>query len=218
MLINLKFDNFPSIFFGMLLAAAIFWMGMIFSPQHPSQSTQQPAAESATTKGADTPQPHDETGWSWITKDAAGFFTFLLVLVGGLQAFLFYVQLKAIREALGPARDAAEAAKTAAEHIPVVEGAHVYVLIKRETVDEDLQMIEMGTGVIRPDFMIEIRVSLKNFGKTPAVVERFNAILSYVSGASTRHGTEAVIQPNTIIGVGEEVPTTSLIINGPVLS
>jgi hypothetical protein len=106
--------------------------------------------------------------------------------------------------------------KIAAEYIPAVEGAYVYVLLKKETLDEDFQMIE--TGKIRPDFMIEIRVSLKNFGKTPAVIERFSAILSYVSGASTKHGTEATIQPNTIIGTSDEVPANFLKITAPLLS
>jgi hypothetical protein len=34
----------------------------------------------------------------WLTKDAAGFFTFLLVIVGSFQAGLFYVQWQANRE------------------------------------------------------------------------------------------------------------------------
>src|SRR5262245_39808985 len=33
----------------------------------------------------------------WLTKDAAGFFTFLLVVVGGVQVGLFYWQLRYMR-------------------------------------------------------------------------------------------------------------------------
>jgi hypothetical protein len=111
---------------------------------------------------------------------------------------------------------AAEAAKVAAEHIPTVEGANVYVLLKKETVEEDLQMIGMPNGLIRRDFTIKIQVSLKNFGKTPAVIERFTVRLSY-GREKQIFGAVAYIQPNTVIGAGDEIEPP-LIVSAPVLS
>jgi hypothetical protein len=56
-----------------------------------------------------------QTGGNWLTKDAAGFFTFLLVVVGCFQVCLFLWQLWLIRESLDDAKISAEAAKEAAD-------------------------------------------------------------------------------------------------------
>jgi hypothetical protein len=45
--------------------------------------------------------------WS---KDAISVFTFGLVIIGGLQLLLFYVQLKLMRKSLAPAEQATKAA------------------------------------------------------------------------------------------------------------
>jgi hypothetical protein len=74
---------------------------------HSNQATQKQNAQQ--TNGQ---TKHDEP---WLTKDAAGFFTFLLVGVGAFQVGLFWVQLRLIRKSLGPAEQAAKAAQDAAE-------------------------------------------------------------------------------------------------------
>jgi hypothetical protein len=51
----------------------------------------------------------------WLTHDAAGFFTFILFLVGIAQAGLFVWQLRLIRKSLGPAEEAARAATANAQ-------------------------------------------------------------------------------------------------------
>src|SRR5690349_16607642 len=51
----------------------------------------------------------------WLTKDAAGFFTFLLVVVGLAQVSLFLWQLWLIRETLEDTKIAADAAKVGAQ-------------------------------------------------------------------------------------------------------
>jgi hypothetical protein len=56
-----------------------------------------------------------QTEGNWLTKDAAGFFTFLLVVVGCFQVGLFLWQLRLIRESLDDAKISAEAAKEAAD-------------------------------------------------------------------------------------------------------
>lgn len=51
----------------------------------------------------------------WLTRDAAGFFTFWLVVVGAVQIGLFVWQLRLIRQSFGDAEQAANAAALAAE-------------------------------------------------------------------------------------------------------
>lgn len=97
---------------------------------------------------------------------------------------------------------AAEAAKTAAEHIPIVEGAFAYVLLVEDLVRDQLNSIEKDQTA---GGMPRIRIRLKNFGKTPAFVETFRARL--VSAGSVKiQGPHVSIQPNTIIGAGAETP------------
>ena len=52
--------------------------------------------------------------WQWLLNDAAGFFTFVLVIVGVLQLGLFVWQLRLIRESLTDAEFAAKVAQEAA--------------------------------------------------------------------------------------------------------
>jgi len=52
--------------------------------------------------------------WQWLMHDAAGFFTFLLVIVGGLQLGLFAWQLTLIRKSVTDAEIAARASQEAA--------------------------------------------------------------------------------------------------------
>jgi hypothetical protein len=100
---------------------------------------------------------------------------------------------------------AATAAQAAAEHIPTVEGAFVYVVMNSDLIGGRLNSIEKGQFEEGPP---EIRINLKNFGKTPAFIEIFRARLSYVSvGAARKDRDETSIQSNTIIGAGDESPT-----------
>jgi hypothetical protein len=53
------------------------------------------------------PQSAQQTeliGTTWLTKDAAGFFAGLQFLVLGIQAVLFFYQLRLIRESLDDAK------------------------------------------------------------------------------------------------------------------
>jgi hypothetical protein len=104
----------PEIFFGMLLAVALFLMGAMFwSSQYPGQSTQAPSASHRADE--ETQGQQHEGLWNWLTHDAAGFFTTWLVIVGGGQLVLFYIQLKLIRESLTDAEQLAETAKLQAQ-------------------------------------------------------------------------------------------------------
>src|SRR6266566_7544214 len=72
------------------------------SSNNPAQSARQISEPHSAKKPNESKQ--DESQWYrrtffWLTHDAAGFFTLWLVVVGGGQVLLFYVQLKLIREA-----------------------------------------------------------------------------------------------------------------------
>ena len=53
--------------------------------------------------------------WHWLTDDAAGFFTAVLVIVGAVQLVLFVWQLRLIRTSLDDAKISADAAADAAK-------------------------------------------------------------------------------------------------------
>jgi hypothetical protein len=56
----------------------------------------------------------DEALREWLTHDAAGFFTLWLVIIGGAQLVLFYVQLRLIRGSFVDAKVSADAALVSA--------------------------------------------------------------------------------------------------------
>src|SRR4051812_32076592 len=63
--------------------------------------------------------------WGWLSKDASGFFTFLLLIVAGLQLVLFWYQLRLIRVSLEEAKTtgiaAADAARASSRQAHVAE-------------------------------------------------------------------------------------------------
>ena len=89
-----------------------------------------------------------------------------LVLVAGVQAILFLVQLKLMRESLVPAKEGAEAARDAALHIPVVERAYVSgggAFTAQQIIDRTNNRI-----LITP--IDPFQLTVDNCGKTPARV------------------------------------------------
>lgn len=121
---------------------------------------------------AQTGQPSSnatKTEEPWLTKDAAGFFTFLLVVVGGLQLALFVWQLGLIRESLDDAKIAAEAAKESAD----VAKAQLALAERSLTIAEralvavsDIVVTTISQHQIIVDYRIHINII--NSGKTPA--------------------------------------------------
>src|SRR3954471_10183234 len=101
----------PELFLGVLLAVAVFTMGMMFS------RAQQPVfLIGQSEQSVKLSQPAGEFNRSgsltdWFTKDASGFFTFVLAIVGASQAVLFLFQLDLFRKSLAPAEAAAKAAQ-----------------------------------------------------------------------------------------------------------
>jgi hypothetical protein len=136
----------PELVLGCLLTVAIFSVGMLFSPQI-----------------------------SWLTKDAGGFFTFALVIVGLLQALLFWVQLRLIRESLVPTKEAADAAKLTAGQILNTERAYLFLKIE---IEEKFKEFRLGSSIGTHDHS-KIEFGFKNHGKTPAIVEEIHVAAQY---------------------------------------
>jgi hypothetical protein len=103
----------PEIFLGCFLTVAVFAAGMLFADR-PNSS---PSAQSQGTKAPEQPAENKgepKASWQGFATDPIAALTLCLVFVGVAQAVLFYVQLKLIREALTPAKAAAQAAADAA--------------------------------------------------------------------------------------------------------
>jgi hypothetical protein len=123
-----------------------------------------------------------ESFGQWITHDAAGFFTLLLVVVGVFQLGLFYYQLRLIRESLEDARVAADAATKSANAATLnaqavinAERAHLFVSIEGENI---ASLISNAAAAPVPAVMedgqihgLNLSYALKNYGKTPAVIK-----------------------------------------------
>jgi hypothetical protein len=118
----------------------------------------------------------------WLTKDAAGFFTLCLVLIGGGQFLLFWWQLRLIRESQLNAKQAADAATAGAKAAEVnaqavidAESAKLYVVHLESNISDIFRRAKppnatsspTETDIFNPPF-VEYR--LRNYGKSPAVI------------------------------------------------
>ena len=119
----------------------------------------------------------------WLTKDAAGFFTFLLVIVGATQAYLFVRQLQVIRISLDEAKKTTAVAKAAAD-----AARH-----QAENAKLQLRAFVGVTGVKIRDFDGEyapnVSVTFKNCGCTPAykLANTFDCIFSFGPNKSRKN-------------------------------
>jgi hypothetical protein len=107
--------------------------------------------------------------WDWLTRDASGAFTCLLVLVGVVQVFVFLKQLRLIRDSLLPAKEAAEAAKESAKV------AH-RAIDETEKRDKVLQRAYLwpGFGLVildKNNTRMGIHVGIRNTGRTAGIVK-----------------------------------------------
>jgi hypothetical protein len=86
--------------------------------------------------------------WKWLTNDAAGFFTFLLVLVALGQAFLFVWQLRYMRRSIEDARGLALTAQTSAE-----TAMNQVAITKMGVIDLERAYLAVGPSQITTDFV-----------------------------------------------------------------
>lgn len=122
--------------------------------------------------------------WQWLSHDAGGFFTAVLVVVGAVQLILFFWQLRLIRTSLDDAKVSADAAADAAkaasrqahvaeETLARIERPYLYVIkVEGITVSDETGMFEDGR------IWLDVEYSIVNHGKIPAIVEEPRAGLS----------------------------------------
>jgi hypothetical protein len=179
----------PDIFLGCLLTIAVFAAGVVFSWNEQSANPKQ-TVEKQETRGerSKTESPDAElTGSTWLTKDAAGFFTFLLVAVGFGQAGLFFIQLRYMRKGMDDATMvakaaviSADAAKKTADSIQITERPYIFVWGIR-----GLGPQYIYTSSTDPDFREVVHdgavfdYSVSNRGKLAAVIERVSVACGY---------------------------------------
>src|SRR5258705_2980757 len=95
----------PELFLGCFLTIAVFAMGMLFVRwPYPQPSAYQVSTAAAQSESKEKQSEGEPSGWAWLLKDAAGFFTFGLVAVGVGQAFLFFIQFSYMRVGMGDAQ------------------------------------------------------------------------------------------------------------------
>jgi hypothetical protein len=209
MLIKLRF-RFPEVFFGILLAVAIFVMGALFwSSQNTGPPAQPPTSLQSGERG---PGKQQEVAW-W--QDPVAVFTLGLVFIGLLQAAIFFGQMRLIRKSLGPAeqaakaaQDAATAAKTQADGLMASEGAHLYVIIKGDTI---AHIFQIGGRYDNSPGMNDSKMNapglqyvLKNYGKTPAMLQHVLHGMSIQKSPGERRTFVARDVALEIIGVDGE--------------
>jgi hypothetical protein len=167
--------RFPDIFLGALLAVAIFAIGMAVGFNYQPSN-----AESGGDSKNQTSQVKSESFGQWLSRDATGFFTPWLVIIGGVQLGFFLWQLVLIRESLDDAKIAADAAKESADAAKqLAQATTSQAAIARDTLGtmQDTAQREMRAycvpiyvGLVHQDatFRFEPRLQLLNTGRTPA--------------------------------------------------
>jgi hypothetical protein len=176
-------------------------------------AAQATAQQEAVANGDSAKNPNVDLGWgAWLWKDASGFFTSCLVVIGGLQAFLFLYQLKLIRDSLDEARAASTIAKSAAiaanlnaQAVVDAERARLFVVINVENV---IQMIQMVAQVPEPDdgteYGLRLSYSLKNYGRTPALIQEVSHGAIFAPDLPVLREYDAVLDlPTQILGEKE---------------
>jgi hypothetical protein len=156
--------RFPEVLLGFLLAIAMFAVGIVLSPHQPTSS--------AVAVGDHKPSPFS---WDWVMGDATAFFTGALVIVAMAQAALFIWQLRLVKRSLGPAEEAANAAKLNAEAVMVAEAAQIYLTVDHSNLEtmygHGRHYDNSPTMHPSPSEPPWIEYRLKNYGKSPAIIQ-----------------------------------------------
>jgi hypothetical protein len=155
------------------LGMALFAMGFVLgSSQYSGQPTQSQSPEK--TNGPESKNEQQEPWGQRAVTDPIAVFTLCLVIVGAFQVGLFYVQLKIIRESLADAKIAADAATKAADAAQQSATATTAsVKLAGQTAKRQLRAYVFVDSARfepppAPNSPWYIRVTLRNFGQTPA--------------------------------------------------
>jgi hypothetical protein len=146
------------------------------------QSLSRPSDYPASAQSSEKPSNSSQSQEPWLTKDAAGFFTFLLVVVGAAQVGLFLWQLWLIRESLDDAKIAATAAKQAAyaakeQATAIVNAERPYLSILFKNTGLGLQPVSDKIY-----FQGQFVFDLLNHGKTVAILNEFCEEYAIIDG------------------------------------
>jgi hypothetical protein len=198
----------PELFLGAFLAVAIFSMGMMIASSRfqPSRAEQQDTSGQHADKKTDQSR---ETKSLWIPEDATGFFTLWIAAFTGILAISTIFLWRSTR-------DAAVAGRVAAEHIPRVERAYLFVTVKAEnfgvilteyTKMTDDNLKERSGSNLVVDFSIE------NEGKTPAVIRSVSAQMLHYKGLPDEPGYGAPLDlpKNRFLGAGKEIKPSIMV-------
>lgn len=173
--------KFPDIVFGALLAVALLAVGLVIGAGH--QPTPRPSNEQG--KRENDKQIIYRSFSDWIWQDASGFFTFGLVLIGGLQLGLFYWQLRLMREGTEDTAQAVMAANKSAQAARVqADTARETLKTMQETAQRQLRAyVVIKDPTIRlfpqnPLGATKSVVGFRNTGQTPAYNFRISGYVS----------------------------------------
>ncbi|MCK1391690.1 hypothetical protein [Bradyrhizobium sp. 1] len=131
--------------------------------------------------------PAATTGlWGWLSRDASGFFTFLLLIVGAGQIVLFWYQLRLIRVSLDEAKISAAAAADAAkassrqayiaeETFAKIERPYLFVFKVSSLTVEEFEDVDGHYT------WLNVKYSVANHGKIPAIIKCAQVSLSVFS-------------------------------------
>jgi hypothetical protein len=145
--------------------------------------------------------------WNWTTQDPLSFYTSVLALFTGVLVFVSFIQIRYLiradfvsRRSSVAARQSAIAAKAAAEVLPKIERAYVFIMPELEWWDP----VPHSSGVGSYSSRIGVKFRLENHGKTPAAVESIDARLKILAEPpDNRHHLIAAFHGEKIIPSGE---------------
>lgn len=183
----------PEIFLGCFLTVAVFAAGMLFQGREQSARPAQAAGKHEFVRQGPITESSDAEliGSTWLTKDAAGLFTFGLVVVGVGQAILFFFQLRYMRKGMDDATLAAKAAQTSAE-----TAKEQVALTKVGIIDLERAYLAVGPTQIIVDFVksdairvrgfhmptdpqeLTAKLYIQNTGRTGATIKKIYGILT----------------------------------------
>jgi hypothetical protein len=132
-----------------------------------------------------------ESDW-WLIKITA-----VLALIGALQLVVFGLQARRLRQTVEATKKAAKAAEDAAESLPCIERAYVFVEVEAE---------ERRFAVMsRNDKQMVITVRFSNYGRTPAIVNKISMYAPCViTDPDEPDDTPTRVAPETVIIVSGE--------------
>jgi hypothetical protein len=206
----------PELFLGCFLTVAVFATGLLFVHwQQPGNATQTVKEQAAPGEGRKAENPDSElTGTTWLTKDAAGFFTFGLVVIGVGQALLFFVQLRYMRQGMEDATTSARAAR---------DGAHA----ARDSADVSKLAMTAGqrayvhyhgcrwishVSTVDGSIFWRIRPCWTNAGNTPA---RKTKVYAHYELLDAPLPDDYPFQPDSVTAVEGMIAAKGLIESGP---